>query len=99
MVIHTFKDDDKWGISDFACDFIFIGDKNINFEIPGTLGVVQNYPTWIKKEKQRHYPEINVEQYLEGVKLHPQLNILHMTMSKINKEVIEKLKKDSNIVY
>ena len=93
-----FKDDDKWGISDFACDFIFIGDKNINFEIPGTLGVVQNYPTWIKKEKQRHYPEINVEQYLEGVKLHPQLNILHMTISKINKQVIEKLKKDSNIV-
>ena len=93
-----FKDDDKWGISDFACDFIFIGDKNINFEIPGTLGVVQNYSTWIKKEKERHYPEINVEQYLEGVKLHPQLNILYMTMSKLNKDVIDKLKKDSNIV-
>ena len=93
-----FKDDDKWGISDFACDFIFIGDKNINFEIPGTLGVVQNYSTWIKKEKERHYPEINVEQYLEGVKLHPQLNILYMTMSKLNKDIIDKLKKDSNIV-
>ena len=93
-----FEDDDKWGISDFACDFIFIGDKNINFEIPGTLGVVQNYFTWIKDEKERHYPEINVEQYLEGVKLHPQLNILYMTMSKINKDVINKLKKDSNIV-
>ena len=93
-----FEDDDKWGISDFACDFIFIGDKNINFEIPGTLGVVQNYFTWIKKEKERHYPEINVEQYLEGVKLHPQLNILYMTISKINKDVIDKLKKDSNMV-
>ena len=93
-----FKDDDKWGISDFACDFIFIGDKNINFQIPGTLGVVQNYSTWIKEEKESHYPEINIEQYLEGVKLHPQLNILYMTISKINKFVIEKLKKDSNIV-
>ena len=93
-----FEDDDKWGISDFACDFIFIGDKNINFEIPGTLGVVQDYFTWIKKEKERHYPEINLEQYLEGVKLHPQLNILYMTMSKINKDVIDKINKDSNIV-
>ncbi len=93
-----FEDDDKWGISDFACDFIFIGDKNINFEIPGTLGIVQDYFAWIKKEKERHYPEINVEQYLDGVKLHPQLNILYMTMSKINKDVIDKLKKDSNIV-
>jgi len=93
-----FKDDDKWGISDFACDFIFIGDKNINFQIPGTLGVVQNYSTWIKEKKESHYPEINIEQYLEGVKLHPQLNILYMTISKINKYVIEKLKKDSSIV-
>ena len=93
-----FHDDDKWGISDFACDFIFIGDKNINFEIPGTLGVVQDYSTWIKEEKERHYPKINVDQYLEGVKLHPQLNILYLKVSKIDNEVIERLKKDSNIV-
>ena len=93
-----FKDDDKWGISDFACDYIFIGDKDINFEIPGTLGVIQNHSTWIKKEKVRHYPEINVDEYLGGVKLHPQLNILYMTISKLNKEIIEKLKTDSNIV-
>ena len=93
-----FHDDDKWGISDFACDFIFIGDKNIDFEIPGTLGVVQNYSTWIKDKKERHYPKINVDQYLEGVKLHHQLNILYLKVSKIDNEVIERLKKDSNIV-
>ena len=93
-----FHDDDKWGISDFACDFIFIGDKNIDFEIPGTLGVVQNYSTWIKDKKDRHYPKINVDQYLEGVKLHHQLNILYLNVSKIDNEVIERLKKDSNIV-
>ena len=93
-----FHDDDKWGISDFACDFIFIGDKNINFEIPGTLGVVQDYSTWIKDKKERHYPKINVDQYLEGVKLHHQLNILYLKVSKIDNEVIERLKKDSNIV-
>ena len=93
-----FHDDDKWGISDFACDFIFIGDKNIDFEIPGTLGVIQNYSTWIRDKKERHYPKINVDQYLEGVKLHPQLNILYLKVSKIDNEVIERLKKDSNIV-
>ena len=93
-----FHDDDKWGISDFACDFIFIGDKNIDFEIPGTLGVVQNYSTWIKDKKERHYPKINVDQYLEGVKLHHQLNILYLKVSRIDNEVIERLKKDSNIV-
>ena len=93
-----FKDDDKWGISDFACDYIFINDKNISFEIPGTLGVVQNYTTWKQKKKERHYPYINVDEYLEDQELHPQLNILYITLSKLNKEIIEKLKTDSNIV-
>ena len=93
-----FKDDDKWGISDFACDYIFIGDKNINFEIPGTLGVIQNYSTWNQKKKERHYPFLNINEYLEGLELHPQLNILYITLSKLNKEIIEKLKIDSNIV-
>ena len=93
-----FKEDDKWGISDFACDYIFINDKNINFEIPGTLGVVQNYSTWCQKKKERHYPYINVNEYLENLELHPQLNILYMTLSQLDKDVIVKLKKNSNIV-
>jgi len=93
-----FKDDDKWGISDFACDYIFIDDKNINFEIPGTLGVIQKYSTWCHKKKERHYPYINVNEYLQDIELHPQLNILYMTLSQLNKDIIEKLKKDSNIV-
>jgi (E)-4-hydroxy-3-methylbut-2-enyl-diphosphate synthase len=30
---------DKWNITDMACDYIFLGDKTIDFEIPGTLGI------------------------------------------------------------
>ena len=93
-----FKDDDKWGISDFACDYIFIGKKNIDFEIPGTLGVIQNYSTWNDQKKERHYPFIDVDEYLVDLELHPQLNILYLTLPQLNKQIIGKLKKDSNIV-
>ena len=93
-----FEEDDKWGISDFACDYIFIGKKNIDFEIPGTLGVIQNHSTWTKEKKERHYPFINADEYLDELKLHPQLNILYITLSQLNKDVIKRLKKDSNIV-
>ena len=93
-----FKDDDKWGISDFACDYIFIGKKNIDFEIPGTLGVIQNYSTWNDQKKERHYPFIDTDEYLGDLELHPQLNILYLTLPQLNKQIIEKLKKDSNIV-
>jgi len=93
-----FKDDDKWGISDFACDYIFIGEKSIDFAIPGTLGVIQDYSTWIQGKKERHYPFINIDEYLQSIKLHSTLNILYMTLPELTKEIIEKIKIDSNIV-
>ncbi|MFI5203769.1 MAG: (E)-4-hydroxy-3-methylbut-2-enyl-diphosphate synthase, partial [Flavobacteriales bacterium] len=38
---------DKWNLSDQACDFIFAGDKPVNFEIPGSLGIIHHFSTWL----------------------------------------------------
>ena len=46
--------DDKWTIQDVAVDYLYIGDKSIDFDIPGTLGVIQNRSSW--EQKDRHYP-------------------------------------------
>ena len=44
---------DKWQISDQAVDFLFIGDNSIDFEIPGTLGIIQNQIS--VEDKERHF--------------------------------------------
>ncbi|MCX6183041.1 MAG: (E)-4-hydroxy-3-methylbut-2-enyl-diphosphate synthase [Bacteroidetes bacterium] len=44
---------DKWTIGDMACDYIFVGANEVNFEIPGTLGIIQNEKSLQKKD--RHY--------------------------------------------
>ena len=44
---------DKWQISDQAVDFLFIGDNSIDFEIPGTLGIIQNH--FSSEDKERHF--------------------------------------------
>jgi len=44
---------DKWTIGDMACDYIYVGNNEVNFEIPGTLGVIQNEGAVQKKD--RHY--------------------------------------------
>ncbi|MFT5919380.1 MAG: (E)-4-hydroxy-3-methylbut-2-enyl-diphosphate synthase, partial [Granulosicoccus sp.] len=49
-------DADKWNLTDLATDFIYVGTKEIDFEIPGTLGVIQDYQTWEASKKERHYP-------------------------------------------
>ena len=45
---------DKWNLDDFACDYIYSGNREIEFELPGTLGVIQDAADW--KGATRHYP-------------------------------------------
>jgi (E)-4-hydroxy-3-methylbut-2-enyl-diphosphate synthase len=49
---------DKWNLRDQAVDYLFIGDNEINFEVPGTLGVVVNEALWSKNysSKTGFYP-------------------------------------------
>ena len=59
---------DKWNLQDLAADYVFLGDNDLTFEIPGTLGAVFNYTTWKEKyEIKKHcFPYINeteVEKY------------------------------------
>ncbi len=53
---------DKWNLSDFACDFIHIGDQQLGFELPGTLGVMQNAASW-DRNKERHFPVYDCRNY------------------------------------
>ena len=52
---------DKWNLDDFACDFIFSGDREVEFDLPGTLGVIQHAPHW--SGAVRHYPLWNAQDW------------------------------------
>ena len=90
---------DKWNITDQACDLAFIGKNTIGFEIPGTLGVVQEHGTWLKeKHKERHYPFISKKDYIDGVEQHAQFNLVHATLPDLDDAFITKLKGDPTAV-
>ncbi len=36
------QQEDKWNIGDQAIDYLYVGDKKIDFEIPGTLQIISN---------------------------------------------------------
>jgi len=64
---------DKWNIADLACDFIYTGSGAVPFEIPGTLGVIQDHDAWLQhRERDRHYPMIQSPR----AALHPELNFI-----------------------
>ena len=70
---------DKWNISDHACDLIYVGHKEIDFEIPGTLGIISDYSSWENRaSKPRHYPLIQDEEALQISQWHPALNFVRV---------------------
>ena len=95
-----FKENDKWGISDFSCDYIDIGCREIDFNIPGSLGVIQEFSVWKNSKKNQHYPFLNVNEYLNEKDIHPILNFIYIRVDDLsNNELINKSKNDSRIVF
>jgi len=90
---------DKWNITDLACDYIFLGDKTIDFEIPGTLGLIYNHATWLsQKNRARSYPFINPKDYLTGVEQSSQLNFIYTQLADLTEAFFEKIKSDATAV-
>jgi (E)-4-hydroxy-3-methylbut-2-enyl-diphosphate synthase len=90
---------DKWNISDMACDFIYVGDRAIEFEIPGTLGIIYNYNSWVKnKNKTRSYPLLDVKEYLSTGERSSALNFIRASIDTASQEFIQKITSDSTVV-
>ena len=92
---------DKWNIADNACDYVFLGNTSIDFEIPGTLGIIQNYSHWLTdRNKERHYPMLDVSDLMKSNStLHAELNFIKVSTSELrNKTLIDNLISTSRYV-
>lgn len=75
---------DKWNISDQACDYIYAGSNKFNFEIPGTLGIIYDYPVWKSLDKnERCYPLFSFEEFTAAEKKSNKLNFVRVTIEDI----------------
>ena len=91
---------DKWNLSDQACDYIFAGDQVLDFEIPGTLGVIVNSEIWNSvKDKDRYFPLLNTSDFIKYGLLSEELNFISITIDKLlETDFIEKIKHLSRTV-
>jgi (E)-4-hydroxy-3-methylbut-2-enyl-diphosphate synthase len=90
---------DKWTITDMACDFVYVGDKTIDFEIPGTLSVICAYSKWLNAQgKERTYPVLDVKTYLSSGPKSQHLNFIQVMLKDLTAEFVEKVKGDLSAV-
>ena len=87
---------DKWHISEMAADYVFVGNNEIDFEVPGTLGVIYNYKTWIKHKKG--YPCLTIKQYLEEQEKSTKMNMIHACFSDLNNTLLNLINVDKTAI-
>lgn len=90
---------DKWNLTDQACDYVYIGDNAIDFEIPGTLGLIRNSEVWMQdQQRERTYPLFCGNEFFHATTHHPQLNIVAVDLVTLNTDFIVKIRQEKNIV-
>jgi len=87
---------DKWNINDQATDYIFLDDKKIDFEIPGTLRLIYSFKFW--KKNQEGYPLLNSDEYLNNNKLSKEINFIEIYFKNRCEDLFTKITKDPTAV-
>ena len=87
---------DKWHIADAAADFIFSGNKIINFKLPGTLNVICDSFVW-SNGIENHFPIFNLDEYLIAKEKSSFLNFIKIQPEEFNDKLSELLKIDNTL--
>lgn len=90
---------DKWTITDTAADYIFIGSQQLNFELPGTIGVIQNHQEWLNNSaKKQHYPLVNWSDIEHTKQWSKSINFIQVATDELTQDNLELIQKVSNAV-
>ena len=91
---------DKWNIADAAADYIYTGDKLIDFALPGTLNFICNYKVWqnATTDERKCFPLFTPYEFLAAEKVHAQINFISVCVEENNGALIKKLAETNNVV-
>jgi (E)-4-hydroxy-3-methylbut-2-enyl-diphosphate synthase len=81
---------DKWTIGDAAADYIYTGDKILDFDLPGTCKVICNYENWKAMASQKtiageekYFPLYFMNQVEKAETWSPSMNFLSLNSNQI----------------
>lgn len=76
---------DKWNLGDQACDYIYTGNKTVDFDIPGTLGVIMDAGAWVAcAGRDRRYPLFQGAEIWSAQQLSPVMNLVAVSAEEIS---------------
>ena len=85
---------DKWNLDDLACDYLYAGLQEVSFELPGTLGVLQEASVW--QNRPRHFP---IWELADWEPSHPaSIHFLRVTSNDLTAQRIDQIQQRKDVV-
>lgn len=88
---------DKWHIGDAAPDYLYVGYNSVDFELPGTVGVIVEHESWVNDKREHHYPVLSTKSFLE-TKVVTEKIFVRVALNDLNDTLREKLFSSPNAV-
>lgn len=90
---------DKWMIGDSSADYIYLGNRIAEIELPQNLFVIYDYNTWKKlAKKELVYPFIKLDDFISTEIKSDTINFVQVTIEDIGNESLYKIRNDSTVV-
>lgn len=90
---------DKWNLSDFACDFIYSGSSPVDFEIPGSLGIIMDFEAWkAQPKKPRVYPLIRASAWMAEPYVDAETTFVLASVADVNDSLMDRLQTQNKAV-
>ena len=92
---------DKWNIGDAAADYLYTGNKDVGFALPGTLKVICDHGFWLGiNDKEKYFPLYQGEEYLRCKDRSAILNFISLDTAAAGAgKLVEQLSGDTGVVW
>ncbi|MDA0710508.1 MAG: (E)-4-hydroxy-3-methylbut-2-enyl-diphosphate synthase [bacterium] len=87
---------DKWHIGDMSVDYVYTGDCAPDFNLPGTLQVIENAAH--RSIDSHSLPLFSAEAYLACGPMNRETNFIKVQLAELNTEFIKRLREDKTAV-
>jgi len=90
----------NWKINDQAADYLYTGDKAINFSLPTGLSIIYDGDTWKENKQPFSFPYFkSPKEYLSSIEKSTRLNFVSLKIEDIKTDFFGTLNKDNTLVW
>ena len=90
---------DKWRMNDQGADYVYSGNKAIDFMLPNGLKELVDYPQWnALEDKANRYPVFTFDQLAEAESADDQLNFIKLKADELSEDVMMVLEASNLVV-